>query len=88
MKGEFGELISMPYREGTALDATKDIYACYRHFDLVFLPGQASKIVSVDGEYLGKMSDEGRRHYRSQFMAIQAFEKGRSFKRPDGVFVP
>lgn len=85
--GEIGELIDPEHCKGTVLDAAKSIYACYKHFDVAFAPGQEKVIASANGPYLGRVSHEVLAHYRSQFTRVQAYLKGRSFKPPSGIFI-
>jgi hypothetical protein len=84
---EIGELIDPDHCTGTQLDAEKSIYACYKHFDVAFAPGQEKVIASANGPYLGRVSHEVLTHYRSQFTSVQAYLKGRSFKPPSGIII-
>lgn len=88
LKGQYGEIIPLHHKNGTALDPLSDIYACYQVFDLAFVPGQEKNIHSVDGPYLGRFSTEALAHYKSQFLAVQTYLKGKSYAPPHGVFVP
>jgi hypothetical protein len=85
--GEFGQLVTLEHRSGCLLDRSRDVFVCFRHFDIAFLPRQAVKIKSVNGAYLGRMPADGVKHYRAQFVAVQDYLKGKSFKPPEGVFV-
>ncbi len=85
-RGEHAELIPSIHRTGTQLDLIKDLFVCYRHFDVAFVPGQERTIGSVQGPYLGRMSNAATQHYRNQFTEIQAFKKRRSYKLPSGLF--
>lgn len=75
----------MVRRAGTQLDQVAKIFACYRHFDTMFVPGQERVIGSVRGPYLGRMEREHYLYFRSQLAAVQRYEKGRSMQRPVGL---
>lgn len=83
--GEYGELIRAEHRIGTFLDTSNEIFACYEIFDLAFVPGDEKNILSAKGPYLGRLSAAALGHYKSQFRAVQAYKKGRSFLPPSGV---
>ena len=84
-KGEMGELIRSPHRQGTKLDKDQDLYVCYNHFDVVVLPGNERRIVSVDGPYLGRMNRAWALYYGRQLTLAQQYRNGRSFNRPARV---
>jgi hypothetical protein len=83
---ECGDLISLEHRRGTGLDTGADLYTCYNHFDLAFIPGDDRHIVSVKGPYLGRLSAETSEHYIRRFAEVQRYLKRRSFERPAGLY--
>ena len=86
-KGEYGEIVPIHHRDGTLLDATGDLYVCYRHYDLGLVPGYERSIASIGGPYLGRLKPEALLYYKSQLTAVQDFLRGRSFLPPKRVFV-
>lgn len=86
-KGETAQYLDRTHRQGTRLDPVGDLYVCFRHFDLAFLPGAQERIVSVDGPYLGRLEEKFRLLYWKQFMELQAYERQKSFRRPQGVIL-
>ncbi len=83
--GEYGEAISNVHMLNTRLDRNAELYMCYQHFDVAFLPGSERRIASVDGPYLGRMDESAWRYYKKQLKAVQEYRKGISFQRPIGL---
>ena len=85
-KGEYAELVPHHLKVGTLLDTARDIYVCYKHFDIVLIPGDQLTIASAKGPYLGRVDTNATKYYARQLSAVAAYTNGKSFAPPKGVF--
>lgn len=85
-KGEYAELMPQHVKTGTLLDAVRDIFVCYKHFDIVLVPGDQMVIASARGPYLGRVDPGTTKYYARQLSAVTAYANGKSYAPPEGVF--
>lgn len=82
-RGEMAEPIDIRTFAGTTLDTTRQLYMCYSHYDIAFLPGHQRVVAGAGGNYMGNAGAAVAKYYLAQLMAANRYRKNGGPRPPN-----